>query len=64
MKKFNFAIMTIMLVAVLTMTLCACGLFGGDDDPTDDEPKEYTIQYTDDDGPHTLKVTEGEPYAL
>lgn len=64
MKKFNIAIMTITLVAVLTMMLCACGLFGGDDDPTDNEPKEYTIQYTDDDGPHMLKVTEGEPYAL
>ena len=62
MKKVKFALAIAIAVAVM-MTLSACSLFGDGDTTGDDEPKKYTIQYTDDEGPHTITVTEGEPYA-
>lgn len=56
-------------VAVAIMLVCATmlsgcfldGCFGGDKDET---PKERTIQYTDDEGVHTLTVTDGMPYYI
>lgn len=64
MKKVKFVFAIAIAVAVM-MTLSACSLFGDGDTTTDDDaPKQYTIQYTDDEGPHTITVTEGEPYAL
>ena len=69
MKKKLAGIISIALVAGLfcTMFLTGCGLFGTGDSNDDDSaqtPTEYTIQYTDDVGTHTLTVTDGAPYAL
>ena len=60
--------LTAILTLILTLSLCCfptgCGgMFGGDDN-SDPTPKEYTIQYSDDAGTHTLTVTEGMPYSL
>lgn len=69
MKKKLAGIISIALVAGLfcTMFLTGCGLFGtggSNDDDSAQTPTEYTIQYTDDAGTHTLTVTDGAPYAL
>lgn len=69
MKKKLAGIISIALAAGLfcTMFLTGCGLFGTGDSNDDDSaqtPTEYTIQYTDDVGTHTLTVTDGAPYAL
>lgn len=70
MKKKRFvgmigvALATVMLCSVF---LSGCGLFGGDnnnDDNNNTTPTEYTIQYTDDLGSHTLTVTDGAAYSL
>ena len=65
MKKNLIAKMSVFLACVMLVcvALTGCGgLFGGNNsDPT---PKEYTIQYSDDAGTHTLTVTEGMPYSL
>lgn len=69
MKKKLAGIISIALAAGLlcTMFLTGCGLFGiggSNDDDSAQTPTEYTIQYTDDAGTHTLTVTDGAPYAL
>lgn len=62
-KKRLVSILAIMALAVFCLSLfAACGLFDSDD--KDDTPKEYTIQYTDEAGLHTLKVTENALYSL
>ena len=72
MKKKRFvgligvALATVMLCSVF---LSGCGLFGGDNNNDDNNnnnntPAEYTIQYTDDAGSHTLTVSDGATYAL
>lgn len=50
-------IICIVLITTMSMSLTACDLFNSD-------PKEYTIQYTDDSGLHELTVTEGNLYSL
>lgn len=53
------------MICLLAAVVAACALFavgcvggvGGD-------PKQYTIQYTDDEGTHMLTVTDGMPYSL
>ena len=70
MKKKRFV--GLISVALATVMLCSaflsgCGLFGGDnnnDDNNNTTPTEYTIQYTDDLGSHTLTVADGATYAL
>lgn len=66
MKKKLVAKISLFLAMVLTISvaLTGCGgLFGGGDDPNE-KPKDYTIQYSDDAGTHTLTVTSGMPYSL
>ena len=71
MKKKRFV--GLISVALATAMLCSvflsgCGLFGGGDDNDNNNnnttPTEYTIQYTDDVGTHTLTVTDGATYSL
>ena len=65
MKKKKVGLMSIVLAIAMLFSafLSGCSLFsGGDGTPT--EPTEYTIQYTDDSGTHTLTVTDGATYAL
>ncbi|MBQ8685398.1 MAG: InlB B-repeat-containing protein [Clostridia bacterium] len=57
----------ISLVSCLMAALLSCSvLFGGctDKDDTSSTPTEYTIQYTDDAGLHSLSVTSGSVYSL
>lgn len=70
MKKKRFVgLISIALATVMlcSMLLSGCGLFesgifgGGDDDGSS---TQYTIQYTDDVGTHTLTVADGATYAL
>lgn len=70
MKKKRFVgLISIALATVMlcSMLLSGCGLFesgifgGGDDDGSS---TQYTIQYTDDVGTHTLTVADGAIYAL
>lgn len=66
MKKKLAGIISIALAAGLfcTMFLTGCGLLGVSGSDDNGTPTEYTIQYTDDAGTHTLTVTDGAPYAL
>lgn len=70
MKKVKMAILSCaMAVVMASVSLFAgCGLFGGDNNNDDNNnnntPTEYTIQYTDDVGSHTITVTDGAPYSL
>ncbi len=62
MKKKNFVAIC---VAVVMLISCMAFFTGCDDKtPVDTTPKEYTIQYTDDSGAHTITVTDGMPYSL
>ncbi len=60
MKKRSFAAVCMSMAILMLCVACfsACELFGKEED------KEYTIQYTDDAGPHTLTVSGGMPYSL
>ena len=67
MKKSFIAKMSVLLASIMLVcvSLTGCGgLFGGGGDNSDPTPKEYTIQYSDDAGTHTLTVTDGMPYSL
>lgn len=62
MKKFITCFLSMALATVMAFSFAGC--FGDDDTPVDTTPKEYTIQYTDDLGAHTITVTDGMPYSL
>ena len=67
MKKRTITLVALLLVAVSVMSigLTACGLFDDDDNGGSNipsEPVKYTIQYTDDNGTHT--ITSGQPYSI
>lgn len=69
MKKKVVGLISVALAMVMlcSVFLSGCGLFGGDnnnDDNNNTTPTEYTIQYTDDVGAHTITVTDGVPYSL
>ena len=70
MKKRSFVgliSVALAMVMLCSVFLSGCGLFGGDnnnDDNNNTTPTEYTIQYTDDVGTHTLTVTDGATYSL
>lgn len=62
MKKKGFAAIC---VAVVMLISCMTFFTGCDyETPVNTTPKEYTIQYTDDSGTHTITVTDGMPYSL
>ena len=69
MKKKVVGLISIALATVMfcSVFLTGCGLFE-DDDNNDDNiqttPTEYTIQYTDDVGSHTITVADGATYSL
>lgn len=48
-------------ISFCTFTLGACG---GGKTKNENQVKTYTIQYTDDNGVHTLKVADGDVYSL
>lgn len=58
-SKSLTVVVCIVLIITMCMVLTACNLFN-----SGKEPKNYTIQYTDDVGLHELTVTEGELYSL
>lgn len=69
MKKRTITLVALLLVAVSVMSigLTACGLFDDDDNGGSNTPSEsvkYTIQYTDDNGTHTITVESGQPYSI
>ena len=62
MKTFKI-LLSLALATVFTFSLVACsGTNSGKDEW--DSDKEYTIQYADDDGSHTISVKNGELYSL
>lgn len=61
MKRRFFVICAVAVTVVLSALLFA-GCAGEGEQDT--EPKEYTVQYTDDSGVHTIAVTDGMPYSL
>ncbi len=58
MKKFVAIVCSLILTAVSSFGVAGCFGNGGGGS------KEYTVQYTDDSGTHTLTVTGGMPYSL
>ena len=66
MKKRGFIfLIVIVLLFSCVMPFAACKRHNREDSTSEDTaPKEYTIQYTDDDGTHTITVTDGMPYVL
>lgn len=61
MKRIIFLFVVLMIVAV-TFGLVACD--SASNDVTDDTPKNYTIQYTDEYGVRQITVTDGMPYSM
>ena len=64
MRKKIIARLAVVLALILTISCIFAGCDGLFGNRGDDSPKEYTIQYTDDVGTHTLNVKEGAPYSL
>lgn len=63
MKRKITLIVSVITVLVTCMgLLVSCFWGGGNNDK--DEPKTYTIMYTDDAGKHEITVTDGMPYTL
>lgn len=60
MRKKFFSIICTFAAVIMTCTVFLAGCFVGGDTSL----KEYTIQYTDDAGTHTITVTDGMPYSL
>ena len=65
-KRFKWLAVLMAVIMSCSIAFTGCGLFGNDnnDDTTQTEPVEYTIQYTDDAGTHSIKVKDGDPFAL
>ena len=64
MKRSSKIILLLAAVMAFSVLLAGCGLFDSGKGGGNNTPGTYTIQYTDDAGPHTLTVTEGMPYSL
>ena len=62
-KWLAFSLAFLMVFSV-AFTGCNFGNDGSQDDTTQTQPTEYVIQYTDDAGAHTIRVKDGEPFAL
>ena len=65
-KSVNSIGIVLLIWMFCLVLLSSCGLFGsgGNDDGGQPALKEYTIQYTDDIGTHTLTVIDGATYSL
>ena len=61
MVRFK-TIISFLLILAVSFSLFACGGASGNDEW--DSDKEYTIQYNDDDGLHTISVKNGELYSM
>lgn len=65
MKKKLLSVICTVVAMLMMCTVFLTGCFGGgENNNTDTTPTEYTIQYTDDVGTHTITVTDGMPYSL
>lgn len=53
-KRLTLSVIAVLLVGVFVFSAC----FGGG------SSKTYVLQYTDDEGTHTINVTQGMPYSL
>lgn len=62
MKK-RLSLVSCLMAALLSCSIILSSCFGGNGD-TSSTPTEYTIQYTDDAGLHSLSVTSGSVYSL
>lgn len=65
MKRKFLSVIYIVVAMLMLCTVFLAGCFdSGGTEYVDATPTEYTIQYTDDLGTHTLTVTDGMPYSL
>ena len=62
--KLISTILAFLMVFSVAFTGCNFWNDGSQDDTTQTQPTEYVIQYTDDAGAHTIRVKDGEPFAL
>ncbi len=58
-KRGIVTVLAAMLLVLICFTYVGCN-----QTPTDNTPKEYVIQYTDDSGTYKLTVTDGMPFTL
>lgn len=65
-KSVNSIGIVLLIWMFCLVLLSSCGLFGSGGNDVGGQPalKEYTIQYTDDIGTHTLTVIDGTTYSL
>ena len=63
-RKWLAFSLAFLMVCSVAFTGCNFGNDGSQDDTTQTQPTEYVIQYTDDAGAHTIRVKDGEPFAL
>lgn len=61
MKRVN-KLITLLLICTLAVSLCACGDKDGETKPA--EPQNYTIQYADSTGIHSITVQSGSLYSI
>lgn len=62
-KKVISIICTVAALVIACTAFALVGCFFGDREE-DNTPEEYIIQYTDENGVHTITVTDGMPYSL
>lgn len=61
MKRKSLAVICTVLTILMT---CVMFFAGCNNTPVDTTPKEYTIQYTDDSGIHSIEVQSGKLYSI
>lgn len=62
MKKISFRLLSFCTLILLCLMLVGC--FGNNPTPVDPTSTEYTIQYTDELGQHTITVMNGSAYSI
>ncbi len=71
-KRILVFVCALMSIIIIAGALTGCSFFDGlfdkeeqeDEAPVTEEQKDYILQYTDDDGTHTIDVTVGQPYSI
>ncbi len=67
-KRLLVLICALLSMTVIAGSLAGCNLFEKDEQEdtttTPEVPTTYVLQYTDDNGTHTIDVTEGQPYSI